>query len=97
MTAEEQQDAALDAVIAAKQQQKKDRAVAAQLKGVLETKQAALDKANAAQLQSLNERNIALQDYFNGNNQAESNDVVTIAKASQAYNEAMQNHGIILT
>ncbi len=97
MTAEEQQDAALDAVIAAKQQQKADRATAVQKKAVLDTKQSALDKANATQLLALVERNGALQSYFEANNKAESDDVVSIAKAAQAYNEAMQNHGLILT
>ncbi len=97
MTAEEQQDAALDAVIAAKAQQKADRATTAQKQGVLNAKQDVLNKANTAQLAALNDRNAALQDYFNANTKAEGDDVVAIAKASQAYNEAMQNHGLILT
>ncbi len=96
-TAEEMQDAALEALLDAKKQQKADRVVTAQKKSVLDTKQAALDKANTAQWAALNERNTALQDWFLANTKAEGDDVVAIAKASQAYNEASQNHGLILT
>ena len=97
MTAEEEQQATFDALVAARKQKVDDIAI---WNGLVTAQNAAAATASASYQKYLTDQKVftdAQYKQFAQRTKIDIDDTVAIATASQAYNEAMQNHGPILT